>query len=53
MWSVVSVFEGRNASFGFTRRAFRVRRKEDSWRRQVWQIHSVDMLEEAMEGRNE
>lgn len=42
MWSCVSVAEGANEASGFTRSALRVRRKEDWYRRQEVQIHSVE-----------
>ena len=44
--------EGAKEASGFTRRAFRVRRKEETLRRQEKQTHS-DVAEERSEGRNE
>jgi hypothetical protein len=52
MWSWVSVAEGANEASGLTRRAFRVRRKDEVWRRQEKHTHS-EVAEGAMEGRNE
>jgi hypothetical protein len=52
MWSWVSVGEGANEASGLTRRAFRVRRKDEVWRRQEKHTHS-EVAEVTMEGRNE
>ena len=45
--------EGAKEASGFTRRAFRVRRKEETLRRQEKQTHSEAAEEERSEGRNE
>ena len=45
--------EGAKEASGFTRRAFRVRRKEETLRRQEKQTHSEAAEDERSEGRNE
>ena len=45
--------DGAKEASGFTRRAFRVRRKEETLRRQEKQTHSEAVAEERSEGRNE